>query len=90
MTYDWNFCPTGAESFHDFPRLQGELQGIETRQGTAHIPLQPVTEILDKPDSYQIAKKPSAHAIEVLLIQSPASHPTKFLPTNPHIPAMCS
>jgi len=90
MNCDWHLCPTGAESFHDVPRLQGELQGIETRQGTAQIPLPPVTEILVKLDSYQVAKKPSVDAIEVLLIHSSASRRTKFLPIIPHIPAMCS
>jgi len=56
MNCDWHFCPTGAESFHAFPRLQGELQGTETRKGTVRIPLPPVTEILVILDSYQVAK----------------------------------
>jgi len=90
MNFDRHFCPKGAESLHDFPRLQGELQGIETRQGTAQIPLLPVTEILVKLDSFQVAKKPSVDSIEVLLIHSSASLRTKFLPIIPHIPAMCS
>jgi hypothetical protein len=64
MNCDWHFCPTGTESFHDFSRMQGELKGIETRQGTARIPFPPVSEILVR--SYQVAKKPSANANEVL------------------------
>jgi hypothetical protein len=90
MNCDWHFCPTEDKSFHDFPRLQGELQGIETRQGTSRIPRPPVTEILVKLDSYQVAKTHSADAILVLLIQSPVSRRNKFLPIIPHIPAMCS